>query len=71
MPSPAQQFAGFLARFSPEVRAVANAALDKPVIKSLISQAIDASDAPFDRKARRRMIIRVVSKKQRPRRPRA
>lgn len=149
VPSPAQQFSGFLAKFSPEVRSVAAAALakmrrrlpgaielvydnyyalvvgfgpserpsdalfslaiypqhvtlcflygvelddpekllagggnqvrhirledastlDKPAIEALISQAVDASDTPFDRKARRRMIIRMVSKKPRSRRP--
>jgi hypothetical protein len=35
----------------------------------LMTQAVKGSDTPFDRHARRRMIIRMVSKKQRPRRP--
>ena len=147
--SPAQQFAGFLAKFSPEVRAVAKAAiatmrkrvpgatelvydnyyalvvgfgpnerpsdaifsiaiyprhvslcflygvelddpqkllqgggnqvrhirldegastLDQPAVRALIAQAIESADVPFDRTARRRMIIRMVETKQRPRR---
>ena len=148
--SPAQQFAGFLAQFSPEVRAVAKAALAAmrkrlpgaiefvydnyyalvvgfgpterpseaifsiviyprhvslcfifgaelddprkilqgggnqvrhirlenaatladPEVKALMSQAIEASETPFNRTARRKMLIRMVSAKQRSRRPR-
>ena len=45
--------------------------LDRPEIKALMKQAVDAADSPFDRKARRRLIIRAVSAKKRPRRPRA
>ena len=148
-PSPAQQFAGFLAKFSPQVRAVAKAAiatmrkrvpgaieivydnyyalvvgfgpserpsdaifsiaiyprhvslcflygvelddpekvlqgsgnqvrhvrlnegaatLDKPAVRALIAQAIDSADVPFDRTTRRRMIIRMIATRQRPRR---
>ena len=144
--SPAQQFAGFLAKFTPEVRAVAKAAiatmrkrlpgaielvydnyyalvvgfgpnerpsdaifsvviyprhvslcflygvddpqkvlqgtgnqvrhirldgaatLDKPAVRALIAQAIESADVPFDRKGRRRMIIRMIATRQRPRR---
>jgi Domain of unknown function (DU1801) len=148
--SPAQQFAGFLAQFSPEVRAVAKAALaamrkrlpgaiefvydnyyalvvgfgpterpseaifsiviyprhvslcflfgaelddpqkilqgsgnqirhirlenaatlDEPEVKVLIAEAIKGSETPFKRTGRRRMLIRMVSAKQRSRRPR-
>jgi len=148
--SPAQQFAGFLAQFSPEVRAVAKAALaamrkrlpgaiefvydnyyalvvgfgpterpseaifsiviyprhvslcflfgaelddpqkilqgsgnqirhirlenaatlDQPEVKILIAEAIKGSETPFKRTGRRRMLIRMVSAKQRSRRPR-
>ena len=151
-PSPAQQFAGFLAKFSPQVRAVAKAAmatmrkrvpgaieivydnyyalvvafgpserpsdaifsiviyprhvslcflygvelddpekllqgsgnqvrhirleegaatLDKPAVRALIAQAIESAalnNVPFDRTARRRMIIRMIATRQRPRR---
>ncbi|OLD17153.1 MAG: hypothetical protein AUJ01_09540 [Acidobacteria bacterium 13_1_40CM_3_65_5] len=44
--------------------------LDEPDVKALIGQAITASDTPFNRKGRRKMLIRLVSAKQRPRRPR-
>jgi len=151
-PSPAQQFAGFLAKFSPEVRAVAKAAiatmrkrvpgatelvydnyyalvvgfgpnerpsdaifsiaiyprhvslcflygvelddpqkvlqgggnqvrhirleegastLGKPAVRALIAQAIESAalnNVPFDRKARRRMIVRMIATRPRPRR---
>ena len=46
------------------------ATLDRPDIKALMTQAIDASDTPFDRKARRKMLIRMASAKPRSRRPR-
>jgi hypothetical protein len=42
--------------------------LDKPAVKKLIRQAIGLADVPF---ARRRLVIRSVSAKQRPRRPAA
>jgi hypothetical protein len=152
LPSPAQQFAGFLSKFTPEVRAVAKGAiarmrkrlpgatelvydnyyalvvgfgpterpsdaifsvviyprhvslcflygvelddphkllqgkgnqvrhirladgaatLDEPAVRDLIAQATASADVPFDRKARRRTIIRMVSKNQRSRRPKA
>jgi hypothetical protein len=43
--------------------------LGKPDVKALIAQAIEASDTPFNRKGRRKMLIRMVSAKQRSRRP--
>lgn len=43
--------------------------LGKPDVKALIAQAIKASDTPFDRNGRRKMLIRMVSAKQRSRRP--
>lgn len=45
--------------------------LDKPAVRALIVQAVKASDTPFDRKGRRRVLIRSASTKRRPRRPRA
>ena len=152
MPTPAAQLAGFLAKFSPEVRAVAKAALatmrkrvpgavelvydnsyalvigfgpnerpsdalfsivlyprhvtlcflqgallddpqkvlqgsgnqvrhirlipdasvlDRPDVRALIGQAIETSDAPLAKSRRRKLIIRAVSARQRPRRPTA
>jgi hypothetical protein len=46
------------------------AALDNPEVKALMSQAIKASETPFNRTGRRKMLIRMVSAKQRSRRPR-
>ena len=45
------------------------ATLDKPDVKALMSQAVKNSDTPFNRKGPRTMLIRMVSAKQRPRRP--
>ena len=43
--------------------------LDRPPVRALIRQALAAAPRPIDPKARRRMVIRSVSPKQRPRRP--
>jgi hypothetical protein len=43
--------------------------LDKPAIRALVKHAVSRSDVPFDRKARGKLVIRSISKKQRPRRP--
>lgn len=43
--------------------------LDRPMVRALITAAIKQADPPFDRRGRRRLIIRAVSAKQRPRRP--
>jgi hypothetical protein len=43
--------------------------LDKPAIRALIKAAVSRSDVPFDPRARGKLVIRSISKKQRPRRP--
>ena len=43
--------------------------LDKPGVKALMQDAIDRSEKPFNRKSPRRLIIKSISAKQRPRRP--
>ena len=43
--------------------------LDKPAIRALVKAAVSRSDIPFDRNARGKLVIRSISKKQRPRRP--
>jgi hypothetical protein len=43
--------------------------LEKPAIKRLISLALAAAKKPLDPKQRRRLIIKSISPKQRPRRP--
>ncbi len=43
--------------------------LNRPAVRALIDQAILRSRVPFDPTARRRLVIRAVVDKQRPRRP--
>ena len=45
------------------------AILDQPAVRTLIRQALAAAPRPIDAKARRRMVVRAVSARQRPRRP--
>jgi len=47
----------------------AAADVDRPAVRALIRQAVRAADPPIDPAARRRMVIRSVSAKQRARRP--
>ena len=42
--------------------------LDKPPIQALITVALKRADVPFDPKSKRRLVIRAISAKQRPRR---
>ena len=46
------------------------AVLDAPGVKALIAQAVAASPIPFPGPRRRHMVIKSVSARQRPRRPR-
>jgi hypothetical protein len=46
------------------------AVLEAPGVKALIAQAVAASPIPFPGKRGRRMVIKSVSARQRPRRPR-
>jgi len=45
--------------------------LDEPGVRALIAQAIAASDVPLNTKQRRKLVIRSVSARQRPRLPRS
>ncbi|HEU0093390.1 MAG TPA: hypothetical protein VFS78_14835 [Vicinamibacteria bacterium] len=45
------------------------AILDEPAVRGLIGQAVATAPRPIDARARRRMVIRSVSAKQRSRRP--
>jgi hypothetical protein len=45
------------------------AILDQPAVRGLIRQALATAPRPIDARARRRMVIRAVSARQRPRRP--
>jgi hypothetical protein len=44
--------------------------LDTPPIRALIRIAVARADPPFDKRARQRVVIKSISAKQRPRRPR-
>jgi hypothetical protein len=44
-------------------------ALDRPAVKSLMSQAVELAAVPFPKTGRGKLIIGSVSAKQRPRRP--
>src|SRR3954452_24715134 len=41
--------------------------LDRPAIRALIAEAVRRSEVPFDARARARLVIKSISKKQRPR----
>ncbi len=43
--------------------------LDDPVVRSLLRAALAAAPAPIDPEAKRKLVIKSVSPKQRPRRP--
>ena len=45
------------------------AELDKPEVRAVMDAALDAADPPIDPKAKRRMVIRAIAPKQRPRQP--
>ena len=45
--------------------------LDTPAVRALMKEALERADVPFDRRAKRRIVIKSISAKQRPRRPRA
>lgn len=45
------------------------ALLDKPAVRGLITRALEAAAKPLDENGRRRMVIKSVSARQRPRRP--
>jgi hypothetical protein len=51
------------------IRLGSPADLDRPPVQALLSGAMKQADPRFDPRARRRLIIRSVSAKQRPRRP--
>lgn len=49
---------------------VASAAdLDKPAVRELMARALERARTPLDGTGRRRMVIKSISAKQRPRRP--
>ena len=46
------------------------AEIDSPPVRALMKEALARADVPFDRPAKRRIVIKSVSAKQRPRVPR-
>jgi hypothetical protein len=51
------------------IRLESAATLDEPEIRGLINLAMYRAKTPFNPKQKRRLVIRAISKKQRPRRP--
>ncbi len=43
--------------------------LDRQAVRALMAQAVKSSDVPMDPKRRRKLLIRAISAKHRPRRP--
>jgi hypothetical protein len=43
--------------------------IDSPPVRALIAAAVKDADAPFDRATPRRLIVKAVAPRQRPRRP--
>jgi hypothetical protein len=43
--------------------------LDDPAIRALIAAAVERADPPIDRSGRGRIVVKLLLKKQRPRRP--
>jgi Domain of unknown function (DU1801) len=49
------------------IRVTSAADLDKPGVRALMRQALALADPPYDRRAKGSIVIRSISKKQRPR----
>jgi hypothetical protein len=45
--------------------------LDRPAVQALLEEAVKRADPPLDPAGKRRLLIKAVAKKQRPRRPKA
>lgn len=69
LPDPAKRLrgSGNLVR---SIRLKSATTLDEPEIRELINVALYRAKVPFNPKQKRRLAIRAISKKQRPRRPR-
>ncbi len=51
------------------IKLASAADLDKPAIRALVKTAVARAGLPFDRRRRGKLVIKSISKKQRPRRP--
>jgi hypothetical protein len=68
LPDPAKRLRGSGNRVR-SIRLESAATLDEPEILGLINTALYRAKVPFNPKQKRRLEIRAISKKQRPRRP--
>jgi hypothetical protein len=50
------------------IRLTASADLDRPAVRALMADAVARADPPIDPKAKRKLVIRAISAKQRRRR---
>jgi hypothetical protein len=51
------------------IRLTSASDLDRPAIRTLVKTAVSRSEVPFGKGSRARLVIRSISKRQRPRRP--
>ena len=65
-PSPQSQVAGKQVR---HIKLPTAATLEDPAVQALIASALQHAPVPLDPSARRRLMIKSISAKQRPRRP--
>ncbi len=68
LPDPAKRLKGS-GKIVRHVRLSGSETLDEPAIAALIDEALRRAKVPLDPKARRKLVIKSVSAKQRPRRP--
>lgn len=68
LPDPGKRLAGSGTRVR-RVRLDSPATLDEPEVRELINLAMNRAPVSFNPKQKRRMIIRAICQKQRPRRP--
>jgi hypothetical protein len=68
LPDPAKRLRGSGNRVR-SIRLETAATLDEPEVRELINVALNRAKVPFDPKQKRRLEIRAISNKQRPRRP--
>jgi len=52
------------------IKLTSAADLDSAPVRALMRQALALAEVPLDRRARRRLVVKSISAKQRPRRPR-
>jgi len=68
LPDPGKRLKGS-GKLVRHVRLSGSETLDEPAVAALIDEALRRAKVPLDPKARRKLVIKSVSAKQRPRRP--